>query len=76
MSPRPRTPFTTAWPEKAATLRDTSCLKPMITAIASSITATLNATEITAIRSITPGLFSGVRCAVRRAMKKARFTAA
>ena len=42
----------------------------MITAIASSITATLNATEITAIRSITPGLFSGVRCAVRRAMKK------
>ena len=48
----------------------------MITAIASSITATLNATEITAIRSITPGLFSGVRSAVRRAMKKARFTAA
>lgn len=36
----------------------------MITAMARIITATLNATEITAIRSITPGLLSGVCCAV------------
>ena len=74
--PTPRTSVTTACAAKAVTLRATSCLNPMITAMARIITATLNATEITAIRSITPGLLSGVCCAVRRAMKKARFTAA
>ena len=48
----------------------------MMTAIARIITATPTATDTTAIRSITPGLFSGEGFAMRRAMKKARFMAA
>lgn len=49
----------------------TSRLKPSTTASATIITATLVATETTAMRSITPGLSPGAGCSVRRAMKRA-----
>ena len=67
---------TETWAANPAILCATSRLNPMMTASARIITATPNATEITAIRSITPGLFSGEGRAMRRAMKNERFTAA
>ena len=44
------------------------------TATDNSITPILSATEITAMRSITPGLRPGAGCAMRRAMNNGRFT--
>lgn len=66
-----RMSVSTTWPAKPAILRAISRLKPIITAMDTSITAMLSATEITAMRSMTPAFLPVPERAVRRAMKRA-----
>ncbi len=63
-----------AWAANPVILRETSRLKPIITASVRTITPTLSATDTTAMRSMTPDFSPGAGRAVRHAMKKARFT--